>query len=89
MSACRAGPATTTGSCGRWSTGPAAGLHRVGLEVYAFNPRTRRVYEKVGFVLEGTQREALRYADGWVDCHVMGLLASDWAARPDRGPTSP
>ncbi|WP_414899279.1 hypothetical protein [Serinicoccus sp. CUA-874] len=40
-------------------------------------------------MLEGTQREALRYADGWVDCHVMGLLASDWAARPDRGPTSP
>ena len=55
------------------------GLHRVQLEVYAFNPRARRVYEKVGFVLEGTQREALRYADGWVDCHVMGLLASDWA----------
>jgi RimJ/RimL family protein N-acetyltransferase len=25
-------------------------LHRVELEVYAFNPRARRVYEKVGFV---------------------------------------
>lgn len=54
------------------------GLHRVELEVYAFNPRARRVYEKVGFVHEGTKREALRYADGWVDCHVMAMLAQDW-----------
>lgn len=55
------------------------GLHRVELEVYAFNPRARRVYEKVGFVLEGTRREALRYADGWVDCHLMSMLASEWS----------
>lgn len=55
------------------------GLHRVELEVYAFNPRARHVYEKVGFRLEGTKREALRYADGWVDCHVMGILAHQWA----------
>lgn len=60
------------------------GVHRVELEVYAFNPRARRVYEKVGFTLEGTKREALRYADGWVDCHVMAILAQDW-----RGPSDP
>ncbi|WP_151525857.1 GNAT family N-acetyltransferase [Serinicoccus kebangsaanensis] len=65
------------------------GLHRVELEVYAFNPRARHVYEKVGFVLEGTRREALRYADGWVDCHVMGLLASDWAGSHDAQPPPP
>lgn len=61
------------------------GLHRVELEVYAFNPRARRVYEKVGFVLEGTKREALRYADGWVDAHVMAILAHEWRPRPDSG----
>ncbi|WP_298748387.1 GNAT family N-acetyltransferase [uncultured Serinicoccus sp.] len=65
------------------------GLHRVELEVYAFNPRARRVYEKVGFVLEGTKREALRYADRWVDCHVMGMLAQDWRRRRDRGSPAP
>ncbi|WP_298888451.1 GNAT family protein [uncultured Serinicoccus sp.] len=70
------------------------GLHRVELEVYAFNPRARRVYEKVGFVLEGTRREALRYADGWVDCHVMGILAREWPppldpGSPARGTTRP
>lgn len=58
----------------------ALGLHRVQLEVYAFNPRARRVYEKVGFVLEGTQREALLFDGQWVDLHVMGLLEQDWRA---------
>lgn len=54
------------------------GLHRVELEVYDFNPRARRVYEKVGFVHEGTRREALRFDEEWVDAHQMSMLASDW-----------
>lgn len=58
-----------------------AHLHRVSLEVYAFNPRARHVYEKAGFRLEGTLRDALRFDDGWVDCHVLGITADDWAAR--------
>lgn len=53
------------------------GLHRISLEVYAFNPRARAVYEKAGYRLEGTLREALRWDDGWVDTHVMAILATD------------
>ena len=53
------------------------GLHRIELEVYAFNPRARHVYEKVGFRHEGTQREALRWDGQWVDAHVMSILATD------------
>ncbi|GGK57186.1 GNAT family N-acetyltransferase [Ornithinimicrobium pekingense] len=60
------------------------GLHRVQLEVYAFNPRARRVYEKVGFVLEGTQREALLFDGRWVDLHLMGMLEQDWRAAAGR-----
>jgi len=56
----------------------SCGLNRIQLEVYAFNPRARRVYEKVGFVLEGTLRQALRFDDGWVDAHLMAVLAEDW-----------
>ncbi len=56
----------------------AIGLHRVELDVYDFNTRARHIYEKLGFVLEGTKRQALRFDDEWVDCHVMGLLASEW-----------
>lgn len=54
------------------------GLHRITLEVYDFNPRARRVYEKVGFVHEGTGRDALRFDDAWVDVHYMAVLESDW-----------
>ena len=56
----------------------SVGLHRVELDVYDFNTRARHIYEKVGFVLEGTKREALLFDDRWIDCHVMGLLASEW-----------
>ncbi|WP_404384699.1 GNAT family N-acetyltransferase [Knoellia locipacati] len=58
----------------------ALGLHRITLEVYDFNPRARHVYEKVGFVHEGTGREALLFDGEWVDVHFMAVLESDWAA---------
>ncbi len=54
------------------------GVHRVSLEVYAFNPRARRVYEKVGFVTEGTMRQALLWDGQWVDAHLMSALAPEW-----------
>lgn len=54
-------------------------LHRISLEVFAFNPRARRAYEKVGFVAEGVLRQVLRDGDGWVDATVMSILAPDWA----------
>jgi RimJ/RimL family protein N-acetyltransferase len=57
------------------------GLHRVELEVYAFNPRARHVYEKIGFVYEGTKRQALRWQGEWIDTQVMAMLADDWSAR--------
>jgi RimJ/RimL family protein N-acetyltransferase len=59
------------------------GVNRIELEVYDFNPRARHVYEKVGFVHEGTKRQALRWDGAWVDAHLMAMLASDWeSARP-------
>lgn len=55
------------------------GVHRVELQVYDFNPRARHVYEKLGFVHEGTMRDALRWDGQWVDGHLMALLDRDWA----------
>ena len=57
------------------------GLHRISLEVYAFNPRARRAYEKVGFRPEGVLRESLRYNGEWIDATVMSILAHEWTAR--------
>jgi RimJ/RimL family protein N-acetyltransferase len=56
------------------------GLHRIALEVHAFNPRARRAYEKAGFRAEGVLRESLRYGDEWIDTTVMSILADEWAA---------
>ncbi len=62
----------------------ALGLHRVSLEVYAFNPRGSRAYEKAGFVAEGTRREALRFDGEWVDSILMSILDHEWRTRPDK-----
>jgi RimJ/RimL family protein N-acetyltransferase len=63
------------------------GLNRVELQVYDFNPRARHVYEKAGFVLEGTKRQALLFDGAWVDAHDMAILAEEWNqhhGHPDR-----
>ncbi|MFJ9018547.1 GNAT family N-acetyltransferase [Streptomyces sp. NPDC102259] len=60
------------------------GLHRVQLELYGDNERARRVYEKVGFVVEGVRREAALRNGVWVDEVLMALLDREWAAL---GPT--
>jgi len=56
------------------------GLHRVELQVYAFNPRAKHVYDRLGFRYEGTRRQALRWDGQWIDSHVMAMLASEWQA---------
>lgn len=61
------------------------GLHRVELEVLAVNPRARHVYERLGFVHEGTKRESLRVDGDWVDAHTMAMLAPEWRARRSGG----
>ncbi|MEV6605266.1 GNAT family protein [Kutzneria sp. NPDC051319] len=55
------------------------GLHRISLEVYSFNSRARRVYEKVGFRPEGVLRDALLWEGQRFDAHVMSILAHEWA----------
>ncbi|GES28714.1 GNAT family protein [Streptomyces angustmyceticus] len=50
------------------------GLHRVQLEVYDYNPRARRAYEKCGFEVEGRMREALFWDGAWHDVLVMAAL---------------
>jgi RimJ/RimL family protein N-acetyltransferase len=56
-------------------------LNRIELEVYSFNPQARRVYEKLGFELEGTRREALIWDGEKVDAHIMSILRSEHTGR--------
>lgn len=56
-------------------------LHRIDLEVYAFNPRAQHVYDKVGFVVEGRRRDALVFDGERIDAVVMSVLRPEWLAR--------
>ncbi|HLS44828.1 MAG TPA: GNAT family protein [Ornithinicoccus sp.] len=62
-------------------------LHRIDLEVFAFNPRAQRAYEKAGFVVEGRRREAHVLDGERVDAVIMGIIRPDWlASRRAEGP---
>lgn len=53
-------------------------LHRIELGVYPFNPRAIHVYEKLGFVREGVQRDVLFYDGAYHDCIMMSILEDDF-----------
>ena len=53
------------------------GLHRLGCRVLDFNARAIAAYEKVGFVVEGREREAALIAGTWHDDLILGLLDRD------------
>jgi RimJ/RimL family protein N-acetyltransferase len=52
------------------------GFERIDLDVYAANERARRLYERLGFVVEGVQRRA-RKIDGAYDDKVLMALFRD------------
>ncbi|HSL58304.1 MAG TPA: GNAT family N-acetyltransferase [Acidimicrobiales bacterium] len=63
----------------------AAGVHRVEAGLDPSNGPSRRVLERLGFVLEGVARQAHLERGEWVDDERWGLLADDraaWLARP-------
>ncbi len=53
-------------------------VHRIGLDTWSFNPRMSRVAEKLGFVPEGVQREALQWGGQWLDFVHFGMLRAEW-----------
>jgi RimJ/RimL family protein N-acetyltransferase len=61
------------------------GLKRITLDVFAYNRRAVRAYEKVGFRIEGVERGAVLREGQRSDIVVMGLLQDDWASRPPGG----
>jgi RimJ/RimL family protein N-acetyltransferase len=57
------------------------GLRRLGLVVRADHPHAQRLYERLGFRVEGREREAAWSEGRWVDFVQMGLLAREWRSR--------
>ena len=53
-------------------------LHRVELEVFEFNPRAIRAYEKAGFRHEGTRRQSFFKDKRYWDTLRMGILEDEF-----------
>lgn len=49
-------------------------VERVGLEVFATNPRAKQLYHRFGFKEEGRRLGAIRMSGRLVDSTIMGLL---------------
>jgi RimJ/RimL family protein N-acetyltransferase len=52
-------------------------LHKVELGVFAFNKRAIKLYQKIGFKIEGVKKDHLFYEGKYYDEVQMGLLAKE------------
>lgn len=57
-----------------------AGIHRIELRSYSFNEAAIRLWEKVGFKLEGRKRESVWFQRAWYDTVMYAILEQDWEA---------
>lgn len=53
-------------------------LHRIELEVYSFNNRAIRTYEKLGFKKEGVLRDTVIVDNKYHDTIIMAILENEW-----------
>lgn len=53
-------------------------LHKIFLNVYAYNRRAIKVYLRCGFKIEGRAREEIKWKNKYYDNIRMGILKSEW-----------
>jgi ribosomal protein S18 acetylase RimI-like enzyme len=52
--------------------------HRLFLDVYEDNARARHLYESLGFVYEGTMRDAARRGETYCNLYLMSMLEEEY-----------
>jgi RimJ/RimL family protein N-acetyltransferase len=57
-------------------------LHRIFLRVFEGNERGKNAYQKVGFVYEGTMRQARYHRGRYWDVDIMSIIRSEWQSNP-------
>jgi RimJ/RimL family protein N-acetyltransferase len=55
-----------------------ANMHRVSIGAFAYNEGAVRLYQRLGFVLEGSKRESAWYDGKYHDTIEMGMLRDEW-----------
>lgn len=53
-------------------------LNQLTLSVFDFNPRAKKIYEKVGFTVESVDKRDLEYKGEWIDSINMVLTRNSW-----------
>ena len=54
------------------------GAHRLFLDVYEDNDRARHLYQSLGFVMEGTMRDAACRDGAWCNLILMSMLEEEY-----------
>ena len=54
------------------------GLHSVRMRAFGWNVGAIRLYERLGFVVEGREREAVWFEGRWWDSVTLGMLEDEW-----------
>lgn len=57
-------------------------LHRIYLRVFEGNNRGKRAYQKIGFVYEGTMREARYHRGRYWGVDFMSIIKTEWVQNP-------
>ncbi len=65
------------------------GINRVVIRAAVDNTRSRAIPQRLGFVYEGVERQALKLPDGYADVAVYSMLASDWQGAQEMGYVDP
>jgi RimJ/RimL family protein N-acetyltransferase len=59
----------------------ASDAHKIETHTWSMNPRMMRVAEKLGFTLEGRERELIRWQGKWQDRIRYSVLRREWENR--------
>lgn len=61
-----------------------SGVHRFELRSYSYNEAAIRLWEKLGFKLEGAKRENVWFQRTWFDTLIYSILEGEWEALQER-----
>ena len=54
------------------------GLNKIWTEIYIFDKRKKKLYDKFGFYIDGTLRQHYLYNGKFWDSYILSILSSEW-----------
>lgn len=60
-----------------------AGLHRIGIECVSWSEGLLRLYQRIGFTVEGRSRDFYWFEGKWWDYYQLAMLEDEWRSIRD------